>query len=86
MSEKRLSFEDAVKKYKHELGGICPITKKPITDDMNIYTDHSRGGFDGGKFRIVMFNSCAHCNKPFNVAKELHRLNEERKAQVEGVE
>lgn len=77
-----LDWQEAVEKYAHdwkqELGGFwCPVTKQVV---QHCYTDHSKGGYDEGEFRIVCFNTCNACGDPdYTVAGALRELNERRK-------
>jgi hypothetical protein len=79
-----MKWEDAVKKWAHvqvKDGWLCPIAKKRVTQT---YTDHSRGGYDNGSFRIVDYNACSLCGDPnFTVGGYLRRLNEQRKKEIE---
>ena len=78
-----MNWEDAVKKWTHvrvQGGWLCPIAKREVTQ---LYTDHSRGGYDNGAFRIVDFNACSLCgDSNFTVGGYLHRLNEQRKKEA----
>ena len=81
--EMRHDWEEAVEKYAHswiqEKGGfLCPFTNEIVEQ---CYTDHTRGGYDEGQFRIVSINACVKCGDPnFSVMGRLKELNEQRKA------
>jgi len=76
-----MKWEEALKKYRHTLGDLCPITGKPFA---NTFTDHSRGGYDDeGLFHIVSFNSCRNCHDDQRAIGEmLHDIAEMRGAEA----
>ena len=82
----RHDWEEAVEKYAHRWiqkkdGWLCPFTNEIVEQ---CYTDHSRGGWDEGEFRIIHINACVKCGDPnFSVMGRLKALNEERRAKAE---
>ena len=77
----KYNWEEAVEKYAHRWitnkGFLCPFHNEIV---QQCYTDHSRGGYDAGEFRIIHTNACRLCGDPnFSVRGRLRELNEKRK-------